>query len=80
MDASSKIKLDRYQLEELVAGALREHPDLAHVERVEIVRLYGGLPNWDVASITPTLRREHYPAAFEIVNGLRLTYHLREEG
>jgi len=79
LDASLKTKLDQPQLAELVAEALRNHPGLTHVERISIVRLYGGEPNWDIASVTPELSSEQYLAVQEIVAGLRFLYCLREE-
>jgi len=79
LDASSKIKLDQCQLVELVVAALRGHPALTHIERISIARLYGGGPNWDIASIVPELSSEQYLAAQEVVSGLRFLYCLREE-
>jgi len=78
LDASSKIKLDQCQLVALILEALRSHPALAHVERISIARLYGGEPNWDIASITPELSSGQYLAVQEVVSGLRFLYSLHD--
>jgi hypothetical protein len=79
LDTASKIKLDQHQLEVVAAETLKGHPALARVERVSIVRLYGGQPNWDVATIVPELSSGQYLIVREIVSGLRLIYCLRDE-